>query len=223
MVTAVVSPGGESVRVTLSDGTQQSVHLSSVGEKTLQGPTSSKNTDQFDRQIRALGEDGHGIIAQLKVGVVGAGGLGSHVIQQLLHLGVKRVVVVDPDRVNISNLSRLVGASHMDARLRRRKTRVVRRLARQVGARTSVIEVVESVTDSAGAKPLLDCDVIVGCTDNHWSRTVLNAIAFQFYIPVLDLGVELQNRGAMGGRATWLVPGSACLWCLGILDPDVFV
>jgi molybdopterin/thiamine biosynthesis adenylyltransferase len=76
------------------------------------------------------------------------------------------------------------------------------------------------VTCKSGAVPLLSCDVVIGCTDNHWSRTVLNAIAFQYYVPVLDLGVELQAEGAVGGRVTWLAPGSACLWCLGILDPE---
>jgi molybdopterin-synthase adenylyltransferase len=68
------------------------------------------------------------------------------------------------------------------------------------------------------ARRLLDCDLIIGCTDNQWSRTVRKAIAYQYYVPVIDLGVELQTAGAMGGRVTWLAPGSACLWCLKILD-----
>jgi len=66
----------------------------------------------------------------------------------------------------------------------------------------------------------MECDGIIGCTDNQWSRTVLNAIAYQYYVPVLDLGVELQTSGAMGGRATWLTPGTACLWCQQILHPN---
>jgi hypothetical protein len=39
-------------------------------------------------------------------------------------------------------------------------------------------------------------------------------------LPTLDLGVELQINGSMGGRVTWLTPGSACLWCQSILDPQ---
>ena len=46
---------------------------------------------------------------------------------------------------------------------------------------------------------------------------VFNAIAFQYYVPVLDLGVELQSDGAIGGRVNWLRPGGACLWCAGVL------
>ena len=66
---------------------------------------------------------------------------------------------------------------------------------------------------------LLGCDPVFGCTDNQLSRAVLNAMAFQFYPPVIDLGVELQ-AAAMGGRVAWLAPGGACLWCMGVLDPE---
>lgn len=77
-----------------------------------------------------------------------------------------------------------------------------------------------SVTDEETARRLLGCDVIIGCTDTQWSRTILKAIAYQYYIPVLDLGVELQTSGAMGGRVTWLTPGVACLWCQQILNGE---
>jgi molybdopterin/thiamine biosynthesis adenylyltransferase len=177
-------------------------------------------SQRFDRQVRALGPDGQNVLRLLTVGVVGAGGLGSHVIQQLVHLGVGRIVVVDPDRVASSNLSRLVGASRFDVIFRRAKTGVARRLARRVGGPTEIAEVRGSVTDEEPAHRLLQCDVIIGCTDNQWSRTVLNAIAYQYYVPVLDLGVELQTGGAMGGRITWLVPGAACLWCQRILSSE---
>jgi molybdopterin/thiamine biosynthesis adenylyltransferase len=76
------------------------------------------------------------------------------------------------------------------------------------------------VTDEGAARRLLECDVVIGCTDTQWSRTVLNAIAYQYYVPVLDLGVELQTSGAMGGRVTWLAPGVACLWCQEILNGE---
>jgi molybdopterin/thiamine biosynthesis adenylyltransferase len=165
-----------------------------------------------------LTNEGQGTIAALSVGVVGAGGLGSHVIQQLLHLGVGELLVIDPDTVAVSNLSRLVGAGLRDARWRRPKIKLARRLARRLGSATRLRLIRGSITDAEIGRQLLDCDIVVGCTDNQWSRTVLNQIAYQYYVPVLDLGVELQPGGAMGGRVSWLAPGSACLWCAGILD-----
>lgn len=216
----VVSPVGHEGRVTPPDGPGHEMGVRVVGEPPSvngDGPAD----ERFDRQVRALTHEGQAALRSLRVGVVGAGGLGSHVIQQLIHLGVGDIVVVDPDRVVRSNLSRLVGATRFDAWLRRPKTNIARRLARRVGgATTQVTEIRESVVEEGPARQLLDCDVIVGCTDNHWSRTVLNAIAFQYYAPVLDLGVELQQGGAIGGRVAWLAPGAACLWCMNILNPE---
>jgi molybdopterin/thiamine biosynthesis adenylyltransferase len=213
----VLSPGGHQARLTQPGvGAQPlNVHL---GHLCPAARSAQVGSDRFDRQLRALGRDSQALLAGLSVGVVGAGGLGSHVIQQLAHLGIGRAVVIDPDRVASSNLSRLVGASRSHALQRWPKTRVARRLARRIGGPTQVDEVRGSVTDEAPARRLLDCDVIIGCTDNQWSRTVLNAIAYQYYVPVLDLGVELQMSGAMGGRVTWLAPGVACLWCQQILN-----
>ena len=215
----VLSPGGVTSRLTLPAGRRRALSLRLVGQP--EAPSAPPpDLRGHDRQIRALGRDGHATITGLTVGVVGAGGLGSHVIQQLLHLGVGRIIVVDPDRVETTNLSRLVGATRADVRRRRPKTTVASRLARQLNSSSSVVELKGSTTEVSVVRRLLECDVVIGCTDNHWSRMVLNGLAFQYYLPVVDLGVELQISGAIGGRVTWLAPGSPCLWCLGILDAE---
>lgn len=214
----VVSLGGSSARLRDGSGPRPMV-ARTVGADP--GSTSDAPVEEtFDRQVRALGREGHAVLRGLRVGVVGAGGLGAHVVQQLVHLGIGRVVVVDPDRVSASNLSRLVGATRSDVWLRRKKTKVAARLARRIGRFTKVTQVSGSVVTREAAEHLRVCDVIFGCTDNELSRTVLNVLAFQYYTPVIDLGVELQLEGAMGGRVAWLSPGGACLWCMGVLDAE---
>jgi molybdopterin/thiamine biosynthesis adenylyltransferase len=218
---AVISPGGYAARLTEPGRSTVPLDLHHPGAwSAARQPRGASATERFDRQLRALGDRGQDALSSLRVGVVGAGGLGSHLIQQLLHLGVGEILVVDHDRLATSNLSRVVGAGRRDALLHRHKTRVMRRLARRIGGPTNLIELPASVTDEAPARALLGCDVVFGATDNHWSRTVLNALAFQYYLPVVDLGVEVQPGGATGGRVAWLSPGGACLWCMGILDPE---
>lgn len=214
----VISPGGLSARFTDASGRKGDLAIDRLLHFDSETMTSS--SQRLDRQIRALGKEGQSRIAQLTIGVVGAGGIGSHVIQQLLHIGVGHVIAVDMDRVDMSNLSRLVGATRLDVWRRRRKVDVFRRMARRLkgGSRFSAVD--DSVTTSRGAAPLLRCDFVIGCTDNHWSRMVLNTLAYQFHRPVIDCGVEIQPRGASGGRVSWLYPGSACLWCLDILDAE---
>jgi tRNA A37 threonylcarbamoyladenosine dehydratase len=52
----------------------------------------------------------------MTVGIVGLGGGGSMVAEQIAHLGVGRIVAIDFDVVRTHNLSRIVGATGGDAR-----------------------------------------------------------------------------------------------------------
>ncbi|MCP2223741.1 HesA/MoeB/ThiF family protein [Bradyrhizobium elkanii] len=65
----------------------------------------------YDRQIRAFGSDGQAKLERLRIAVVGAGGTGSVVTQQLAHLGVRNFLLIDPDSVERTNLNRTVGAT----------------------------------------------------------------------------------------------------------------
>jgi molybdopterin/thiamine biosynthesis adenylyltransferase len=214
----VIAPGGLSARFTSESGKKGELAVDRLLH--FDGKTVTSDSQRFDRQIRALGSEGQFRLAQLRIGVVGAGGIGSHVIEQLLHLGVGHVIAVDMDRVDISNLSRLVGASRFDVLRRRRKVDVFERMTRRLKSGSRYSAVFESVTNSKGTTPLLQCDVVIGCTDNHWSRMVLNTLAYQYHVPVIDCGVEIQPGGASGGRVSWLYPGMPCLWCLDILDAE---
>ena len=69
----------------------------------------------FDRQSLALGDAGQRILRGLNVAVVGLGGTGSVAFVQLAHLGVGRITVIDGDRVEDSNVSRIIGATTQDA------------------------------------------------------------------------------------------------------------
>jgi molybdopterin/thiamine biosynthesis adenylyltransferase len=176
--------------------------------------------DRFERQVRLIGQDGQHLLRSLRVAIAGVGGLGSHVAQQLLHLGVGQITAIDPDLIDPTNLSRVIGVRSLDVHREIPKVEIAARLARSIGTPTQVSTIKGDITEESVARIAAGHDLIVGCTDNQWSRSVLNSLAYQYLIPVLDLGVELQSTGAMGGRLTWLLPGEACLWCRGVLDPD---
>ena len=62
----------------------------------------------YNRQALLFGDRGQALLATLKVGVIGAGGAGSLLLQWLAHLGVGHLVAVDPDRLETPNLPRVV-------------------------------------------------------------------------------------------------------------------
>ncbi len=176
----------------------------------------------FDRSIRAFGLSGQRILSRLTVAVVGLGGTGSIVTQQLAHLGVSSFILLDTDVVAASNLNRLVGASPDS--VGRSKVDVASGLIRSIRPNASITAVHGSAVVEREAKELLKSDFIFCCTDTHGSRAVINQIAYQYFIPAIDLGVRIDARRkkvqTIVGRVQMLAPGLPCLVCQNLLDPE---
>lgn len=185
------------------------------------------------RQILAFGSAGQEAITTMKVGVVGAGGTGSSVCEQLVRLGVKELILVDYDELEASNISRVYGSRYRDAnrwtwlpkKFRMlKKVNVVAKSLRAIAPDAKIEPVVGSVTERAVAKRLLDRDVLFACTDDHWGRSVLNQIAYQYLIPCLNVGIALKrDDGAIVdgvGNVQVLRPDTGCLWCGNYLSSD---
>ncbi len=186
-----------------------------------------RNEERYDRQVRAFGASGQSALMSLRVGVVGCGGTGSAVVEQLVRLGVGHIVVIDPDVMEESNLTRVYGSSQDDVVKGRHKVELAARLAASLGHDQTVIPIAGDVRDEETARCLLDVDVIFGCTDSHWSRLVLNRLGFQYLIPLIDLGVRIDARGGklhgVVGRVSTIQPGSPCLFCTGVINDRTIV
>lgn len=178
--------------------------------------------EHHDRQIRAFGRDGQRILEHTRVAVVGLGGTGSVVVQQLAHLGVRDFVFIDPDVVEVSNLNRLVGATTRD--IGTSKTAVAKSHVLSINASADIVEVVGNVVDHSIASRLLDCDFVFLCTDSHASRAVVNQVAYQYLIPCIDMGVAIHAADGVVshvvGRVQMLAPGLPCLTCGTWIDSN---
>lgn len=177
-----------------------------------------------DRQIRAITALGNQRIRRLAVGVIGAGGTGSPVAEQLVRIGAARVVLVDPDRLDDpSNVRRVVGSRPKDAAGRRLKVDVVAEHLRSLGLETEVEAIARDVREEAVVRRLLDCDVVVNTTDTQSSRALINQVAYQYWLPIVDVGVRVGTKrdgtvSGMPAEMRVLLPDNGCLWCRGVLD-----
>lgn len=174
----------------------------------------------FDRQIKIIGEKGQNALAQVTATVVGAGGTGSSVANQLARIGVGRIRILDFDVLEESNLSRVYGSKPND--VGKPKVQVLKRDIRTFSS-SRVEAFQKDVTKNGSLEILLDSDVIFGCTDNLASRAVLNDVAIQYYIPLIDVGcritVDKSNAPQhMVAKIQVVLPETACLWCSGTLD-----
>lgn len=177
----------------------------------------------LNRQVLAFGVEGQRQLQAVRVGVVGCGGTGSAVVQMLAHLGVRDLVLVDPDVVELTNLNRLVGATRADAKRSRHKVRVAQRLIKRVHPEARVRALPLSVSDPEAISALKGVDLLFGCTDNHGSRLILNQVAVQYLVPYLDLGAGFQTEddgrlSAAGGQVRLVRPGDFCLACIDGID-----
>ena len=176
-----------------------------------------------DRQILALGERGQKIIEGIHVGVVGLGGLGSMVVEQLAYLGVRRFTLIDFDVVEQTNLNRLIGANRSD--VGRRKVEVASRLLNRITRATEVRIVASHVRHSAALEQLKSADIIFGCVDSDSGRLILNEFALAYMIPYIDTGVGIDVAdgviAAAGGRVVVWTPQRPCLLCANEINVRV--
>jgi len=177
----------------------------------------------YDRQIRAFGEDGQAHLANLRAAVIGLGGTGSVATQQLAHLGVGSMLLIDPDQIEPTNLNRIVGARASD--VHRAKVDVARDLVLAVNPAAVVEAIQGDVRDASIIRRLLDVDIFLSCTDSQGSRAALTQLAYQYLVPGIDVGVAIHvgptGVSHVSGRVQMLAPGLACLLCAGVLDPEL--
>lgn len=185
------------------------------------GPVqSSADLTVFDRQIRAFGVEGQRALGDLRVGVVGASGTGSPVIEELIRLGVGQIVVIDHEKVSDTNVTRIHGSTMAD--VGKAKAELAREQAHAIGLRAVVEPVVADVTSRAAMETLRSCDVVFGCTDDFAGRDILSKLAYYYGILVIDMGVMITPDEAgvkIYGRVNVITPGHPCLYCTGDITP----
>lgn len=194
----------------------------------------------YDRHARLFGDLGQARLRELKVGIIGAGGGGSLLVQMLAHLGVGHLVVIDHDRIEPSNLPRIVGATRRDAglfplterstvlrklgaRFARPKVAVAERVARRAQPDIRFEPIMGDVVDAETAAILRDVDVLFLATDTMQSRLVFNALVHQYLIPGFQVGAKVRvdpktrqvEEVFSVARPVFPYRGGGCLSCGG--------
>jgi molybdopterin-synthase adenylyltransferase len=180
---------------------------------------SSIDQSAFSRQS-FLGQNSQRYIASCTVGIAGLGGGGSHIAQQLAHLGFMNYVLFDRDTIEESNLNRLVGGTEQDVVEKRLKTEIARRVILGIRPGADVHTINDVWQNQADA--LKSCDIVFGCVDGFDQRRQLEATTRRFLIPLIDIGMDVyQPPGcapSISGQVILSMPGHACMTCIGLLN-----
>lgn len=175
-------------------------------------------TDRSTRQS-FLGEKSDEIFERATIAIIGLCGGGSHIAQQLAHVGFKRFRLIDPDGVEQPNLNRMIGSRPSDAADKRLKTDVIRDLILQIQPGASIELLVGKWQEHHVA--LRDTTIVFGCFDGFAQRGELEAYCRRYLLPYIDIGMDVHELtdGAFGitGQIITSLPGAPCMRCTGFL------
>lgn len=116
-----------------------------------------------------------------KVLIIGLGGLGSPVALYLAASGVGRLVLVDDDAVELSNLQRQI--VHQQASIGQSKVSSAKAALHALNDEIEVEIIAQRLQGEALLAAIAAVDVVVDCTDNFASRFAINAACYQLSKP----------------------------------------
>lgn len=176
----------------------------------------------FDRQIPLLTKAGQELLGRLLVAIIGLGGTGSHVVQHLVYLGIRRFLLIDPDRLSESNRNRLIGARASDPN-GMPKTEIAARAIQDVAPKAKVVLHGCDFREAPATTALGSADWVFGCMDDDGARLRLLERWADGGFSLVDLGTEIrldETPIAYGGRVCVMRSGPGCLHCLALLCPE---
>jgi adenylyltransferase/sulfurtransferase len=174
--------------------------------------------ERYSRQILfdKIGEAGQARLARSSAVIIGCGALGAIQAETLARAGVGRLVLVDRDFVEESNLQRQIMFEEADATERLPKAIAAARRIRRVNSETSVEAIVKDVNFENVEEIIAGADVVMDGTDNFETRFLIN-----------DASIKLAKPWVYGaavgsyGLTMTIIPGETpCLRCVLEAMPD---
>lgn len=160
-------------------------------------------------------------IARMHVGIVGLGSVGCIVAEAVARIGVRRITLIDPDRVEAHNLDRLLYGTVADVGALKVDLAKASLELHATADRPLITALPLPVQSRMAYRKALDCDLLFSCVDRPVARDVLNHIANGHLIPVIDCGIAVEplNRYGKFSNAHWrahiVTPYHECLRCNG--------
>lgn len=142
-----------------------------------------------------------------KVLVVGAGALGNEVLKNLALLGVGKVLVIDLDEIEESNLTRSVLFRSSDRG--KSKSFAAAKMCAEINPDTHMVPIHGNVMTDIGLGVFRDVDVVIGCLDNREARLWVNRCCWKVGTPWVDGGIQEIS----GVAKVFVPPDSACYEC----------
>lgn len=158
------------------------------------------------RLLPLWGEKTQNALKESSILLVGAGALGNEIAKNLAMLGIGEIIIVDYDKIELSNLSRAVFFDESD--VGEFKALVLARKLKSKNPHLK-IEAYNFRVEDLPLEAFLKSNVIISGLDNLASRVFLSTIASKYKIPLVDGGMN----GYQGRIQVFSSPDSPCPIC----------
>lgn len=174
---------------------------------------------RYLRNKKTLSDEDQLKLANSCVAIVGCGGLGGYIAEQLARVGVGRLVLFDGDRFEVSNLNRQIMATELN--VGQWKVEVAHLRLKSVNSEVQVEAIRGWFEEDKAPELLKNVDLVCDALDSRDSRVMLERVCHQMNLPLVyasiagwfgQLGVSLPGdfsvsrlygHGERGVESTW--------------------
>lgn len=178
--------------------------------------TESVRSERWSRLEQAIGDRAFQKLRRSTVAVVGTSRTGSHAAQMFAAIGVRRLVLIDPDDIEIHNLDSMIGVTEED--IGESKAVALARHLIKFRSDLAVTAVTKSLLTETAIQSLVDADLVVTCVDQDAPRLKAASICRELIVPHLDIGTGVRAVEGTIERAAdvrLLLPRQGCVACVG--------
>jgi len=146
-------------------------------------------------------------LSNAAVMVVGAGAIGNELIKNLALLGIGKILIIDMDKIENTNLTRAVLYRKKDVGQYKSDVACVK--AKEINPDIKTLSLTQNVVDDIGLGVFRCMDIVLGGLDNREARLAINQACYKVNRPWIDGAIEV-----LDGFVRVFVPGKgACYEC----------
>jgi len=166
---------------------------------------------KYSRQIMLQKIDiaGQKKLVNSSVVVVGLGGLGSPVAMYLATAGVGRLILIDDDQVDESNLQRQI--IHQESSVGQNKVDSAKQQIKALNSECQIETINHRLNESEFNQLLFNVSAVIDCCDNFNTRFLLNRVCYQNKVPLVS-GAAIRWEGQL--TTFTMEPNTPCYRCL---------
>ncbi len=141
--------------------------------------------EQFARILRMLDSKWLGNLQNKKVAVFGLGGVGSYVVEALVRCGIGGIVLVDHDKIDITNLNRQLYALHSTIGMN--KVDVAKERCLDINPNLNITTYQQFYLPDQGMENIFcDCDFVIDAIDTVKAKIALIENCYKLNIPIIS-------------------------------------